>query len=49
MTEAYYLDNAGRAQSILGYVGNGTVHLTNGIPGKPYRVTILYSADGSGW
>jgi len=49
IVEAYYLDGSGNAQSIFGYFNNTNVHLTNGIAGQPYRISIIYSSDGAGW
>lgn len=49
MVAAYYLDSGGNAQSVSGYFNNTYIHLTNGIVGRPYRITVMYSSDGAGW
>ena len=49
LVDAWYLDNSGNVRSVVEYYNNSHVHLTNGTVGKPYRITIMYAADGAGW
>lgn len=49
MVSAWYLDNSGNARSVFDSFNGSSVQLTNGLAGKPYRVTIIYSADGAAW
>ena len=50
MVQGFYKGNSAEAVSLnVDYVNSGNFQVSGGIPGRPYRVSIMYSQDGAGW
>jgi hypothetical protein len=48
--DAFYKGNSNEAVSLnVDSVNNSSVQISGGIPGRQYRVSIIYSSDGAGW
>lgn len=48
--EAFYRGNNSEAISMnVDYVNGGNIQISGGIPGRQFRVTLIYSQDNAGW
>lgn len=48
--EAFYRGNNNEAISMnVDYVNGGNIQVSGGIPGRQFRVTLIYSQDNAGW
>jgi hypothetical protein len=50
LVQAFYAGAGGTAVSLnVDYVNSGNFHISGGVPGQPFRASMMYSQDNAGW